>query len=145
MPKIWKDGKVIVVDSLPAWPEPEPNGQHAPVQPGVYELPSGEIFVVKPNQERTRVYASRLVETPSDRVTEAGGHVKFEFKYAPGAIYQIRPDYRMPADRARELMIRYGRCIVCGRHLKVAESVERGIGPICIKYFAPERRNEVHA
>ena len=102
---------------------------------GVYELPNGEIYVVKPNRAKTRVYAMKLVESPSERLTETGTHVKFDFVYEKGAIYKIKPEYKMDIERAKELMIRYGRCIVCGRRLKVAESVERGIGPICIKYF----------
>jgi hypothetical protein len=42
----------------------------------------------------------------------------------------------MPKARAIEFTTRYGKCIVCGRHLKAAKSVEAGIGPVCIKYFA---------
>jgi len=102
---------------------------------GVYELPSGEIYVVKPNRDKTRLYAKKLVEAPSDRLTETGQRVSFDFEYERGAIYTIRPEYKMSLERGKELMIRYGRCIICGRRLKVAESVERGIGPICIKYF----------
>jgi len=106
--------------------------------PGVFEK-KGEIFIVKPNKEKTRLYCMKLVETVSDRITETGKRVTFDFEYAKGAIYDLTEDDRMDIERAKELMIRYGRCIVCGRKLKVAESVERGIGPICIKYF---RRTE---
>lgn len=105
------------------------------VDPGVYELPSGEIYVVKANQEGTRCYAKRLIETSSPRLTDNGQLVTFDFVYERGAIWKIKPENRMHIDRAKDLMIRYARCIVCGRHLKVAESVERGIGPVCIKYF----------
>lgn len=103
--------------------------------PGVYKLPNGEIYVVKPNRQKTRLYAKRLVEAPSSRLTEQGEVVDFDFEYAPGAIFHIRPEYQMDIEEAEKLMIRYGRCIVCGRRLKRAESVRRGIGPICIKYF----------
>jgi hypothetical protein len=126
--KVWTYDKGVVEILSP----PESQGL---VGPGVYELPSGEIYVVKPNREGTRVYAKRLVETPSDRLTEQGEHVKFDFVYESGAVYKLRPEHQMSVTRAKELMIRYGRCIVCGRYLKVAESVERGIGPVCIKYF----------
>jgi hypothetical protein len=105
------------------------------LEPGVYELPTKEIYLVKPNQEMTHVYALRLVETPSDRITESGATVKFEFQYERGAIYRILPEHRMSLERGKELMIRYGRCIVCGHNLKVKKSVERGIGPVCIKAF----------
>ena len=32
-------------------------------------------------------------------------------------------------------MVRYGRCVRCSRHLKAAQSVVQGIGPVCVKYF----------
>jgi hypothetical protein len=105
-----------------------------PVTPGVYEV-EGEVFVVKPNREKTRVYAKKLVEIRSERLTETGEHVQIEFEYAPGAIRKIRPEHRMDVERAKALTIRYGRCIVCGRRLKAAQSVEQGIGPVCIKSF----------
>jgi hypothetical protein len=112
------------------------------VKPGVYELPTGEIFIVKPNKEKTRVYAKKLVEAPSKRITETGQTVDFDFIYEPGAIYQLKTEHLMPLERAKQLMIKYGKCIVCGRRLKVAVSVERGIGPTCIKFF---RRGETNA
>lgn len=103
--------------------------------PGVYEVAPGEIYVVKPNQAKTRLYAKRLVEINADRLTETDEIVQIEFEYAPGAIFNIRPEHRMDAERGKALTIRYGKCICCGRKLKAAQSVERGIGPICIKYF----------
>lgn len=105
-------------------------------QPGVYEMPSGEIYVVKFNRPQTRLYAKRLVEIASDRLTEAGTTANIEFEYEAGAIFRLAPEMKMPLDRAKQLTIRYGRCIVCGRHLKKAESVERGIGPVCVKSFS---------
>jgi hypothetical protein len=130
-------------------------------EPGVYENADG-IYVVKFNREKTRLYAKRLIEINADRSTEAGeceGHespdgahmgetvfcdgtcvaqprAQIEFEYESGAIYKLDPADKMPLDKAKALTIRYGRCIVCGRHLKAAESVERGIGPVCRKSFA---------
>lgn len=107
--------------------------------PGVYETPSGVIYVVKPTREdKTRLYAKRFQELNGDhRTTEAGGRVDFEFVYERGAIYNIRLADRMPVERAKELITLYGRCINCSRHLKAAKSVEQGIGPVCIKSFGP--------
>ena len=113
------------------------------VGPGVYELPNGEIYVVKLNRERSHVYAKRLIDTPSDRVTEQGKVVSFDFEYESGAIFRIQPEHKMSLDRAKTLMIRYGRCIVCGRPLKVSESVERGIGPVCITYFGGGNKKSI--
>jgi hypothetical protein len=101
---------------------------------GVYEL-DGTIIVVKPNREKTRCYAKKVVESPP-RMTEVGEVVDFELEYALGLIRDLREEHRMPKARAIEFTTRYGRCIVCGRHLKAAKSVEAGIGPVCIKYFA---------
>ena len=52
--------------------------------------------------------------------------------YAAGAIRHLRPEHRMTVERAKELSVRFGRCIRCGALLTAEESVERGIGPICI-------------
>jgi len=130
------------IDALRAYPRDVGNlaperatEPEAPVQPGVYEV-EDEIFVVVQNRTKTQVYAKRLTESPSPRVTEAGTFVDFEFAYAPGALRRIRPEHRMTLERARHFLVRYGRCVRCGRALKVAESVERGLGPVCVKAFA---------
>lgn len=106
-------------------------------EPGVYEK-DGEVFVVKPTRDKQRLYAKRLVEIGGHRLTEAGDVVEIEFEYAKGVIYALSPEDKMPLDRAKALTIRYGRCIVCGLPLKDAKSVERGIGPVCIKSFKTE-------
>lgn len=109
--------------------------ERAQLTPGVYEV-NGEIFNVKWNKTKTHTYATRLVEKPHvQRLTESGDTISIEFEYAPGAINTIRPHHKMTLERARELTIRYGRCLACGRTLKVADSVERGIGPVCRKAF----------
>lgn len=103
-------------------------------EPGVYETKDG-IFVVQRTRDQQRLYAKQLVEIAGDRVTETGWSVNFEFVYARGAIFKIQPDDKMPFERAKQLTIKYGRCIRCGRKLKAKVSVERGIGPVCRKYF----------
>ncbi len=108
-------------------------GQVETIAPGVYETNEG-VFVVKLTQDKERVYAKKLVESPN-RLTESGEIVQFDFQYAPGAVYRISPEQLMPLERARELMIKYGHCIVCSRLLKDPHSIEQGIGPVCIKYF----------
>jgi Family of unknown function (DUF6011) len=103
---------------------------------GVYELPgTSEIFVIKWNKQKTNLYAKLLVEINSTRITHDGEVVEIEFIYAPGAMRRIKPEHKMSLERAKGFMIRYGKCIACGRTLKVAESVERGIGPVCVKYY----------
>lgn len=101
-------------------------------RPGVFKK-NNDIFVVKMNKDKTRLYALKLVEAPSTRLTETGKEVDFEFEYAKGVVWELTEADRMTREDARQYTIRYGRCIVCGRRLKVAESVERGIGPVCVK------------
>lgn len=104
--------------------------------PGVYEV-NGEIFNVKWNKAKTNLYAQRLVENARiNRFVESGDTVHIEFEYAPGVVARLRPHHKMSIARAEELTIRYGRCLVCGRKLKDAESVKQGIGPVCRKTFA---------
>jgi hypothetical protein len=95
----------------------------------------GKVYVVKPNKEKSRVYAKEIVESPA-RMTEAGEVVEFEAVYRPGAIYTLTEADRMELADAHEFLTKYARCIVCHRHLKAATSVANSIGPVCAKYFA---------
>jgi hypothetical protein len=103
--------------------------------PGVYEI-DNRIYVVKPNKDKTRLYAKRLVETKNERFTESGDLLKIEFVYEPGAIFDVKPAHRMDFERAQALTIKFNHCIVCGRRLKAGKSVKLGIGPVCRKLFA---------
>jgi hypothetical protein len=107
----------------------------AELKPGVYRV-DGTVYQVKPNKDRTRLYAKRLVEINGERLNEADDVIQIEFEYAPGAIYNIKPEHMMPLAEGKALTIRYGRCLACGRKLSAAKSVEAGIGPVCIKYYA---------
>lgn len=128
--------KMPVDDRETTLPAPrKPADTTVKLTPGVYDV-DGHVYLVKPNREKTHLYAKRLVEIASERLVESGDLVNIEFEYAPGALAQIKPEHKMPLERAKELTIRYGRCIVCGRHLKAGKSVEQGIGPVCIKSFA---------
>ena len=107
---------------------------NAELTPGVYEV-NGQVYIVKPNRAKTGLYAMRLVEIASERLNAHDDLVNIEFVYAPGVIFDLKPKYKMPLERAEALTIRYGRCIVCNRRLKAGKSVKQGIGPVCIKSF----------
>lgn len=92
------------------------------------------IYVVKPNKEKTRVYAKEIVESPA-RMTESGLKVDFETRYAPGIVFKLTEADRWDLADAKDFLTKFSRCIVCGRHLKAAKSVERSIGPVCAGYF----------
>lgn len=102
---------------------------------GVYEV-GAEVYIVKRAKQSRKNYAKRMVAIGGDRLTEADTEVKIDFEYAPGAIRTIRPHHKMTLERARELSVRYGKCIRCGKHLKAAKSVRQMIGPVCIQYFS---------
>jgi hypothetical protein len=95
----------------------------------------GRIYVVKPNKEKTRVYAKEIIESPA-RMTENGEVVDFETRYAAGVVFTLTEADRWDLADAKDFLTKFARCIVCGRHLKAAKSVESSIGPVCAKYFA---------
>lgn len=135
--RTYKTGaKIVYAIQGVAKQKPE-NDRKVKVTPGVFKH-DGEVFVVKPNKDKTRLYAKRLVElrdSQGDRLTDDEGHVRFDYEYEAGAVYKLDESERMEVEEAKKLAVQYGRCISCGRTLVVAESVERGIGPVCIKSF----------
>lgn len=111
------------------------------VPPGVYRR-DGEVYVVKFNRDKTRVYAKRLVNIPGERLLDATEEVvKADFEYAQGAIYELEPDDQLTLEQAREYLVRYSHCMVCGRELKAAKSVLDSIGPVCRGMF---KQDPVH-
>jgi hypothetical protein len=104
---------------------------------GVYVLPDGTICKVQANKEKTRTYAKRWTPINGERLMETGAHKHGEYVYEPGLVEQVaREGRKMTLEEAKAFIVLYGRCARCGRALKAAESVERGIGPICYKWFA---------
>ena len=133
-----------LIDQLKAAPLDDTSDAGAGVKPGVYQR-NGEVFVVKLNREGTRRYAKRLVEIRAQRLNEDGDRVRIEFEYSPGALQTLLPEDQMSLEDARPLLLRYGRCIACGRLLKAAASVERSVGPVCVKMFGPTLAEEAAA
>jgi hypothetical protein len=78
-------------------------------------------------------YAKRLVQTlVNDPRT---GKPKFKFEYAPGFVFELRPEHALTIEQAKEFGALYGTCCVCGRTLTKEESIEAGIGPVCAEKF----------
>ncbi len=113
--------------------EAQKNEKSVSVTMGVFKK-DGRVYVVKPNRTKTRVYAKEIVESPA-RMTESGLKVDFEARYAPGIIFKLTEADRWDLADAKDFLTKFSRCIVCGRHLKAAKSVERSIGPVCAGYF----------
>lgn len=109
---------------------------------GVYVLPNGDIIKVKVNQAKTSTYPLRWVESPL-RALEAGGRVRGDYQYEDDYAKRralvselVATGRKMTLDEAKAFIVKYGQCARCSRHLVAAESVERGIGPVCVKYFS---------
>jgi hypothetical protein len=103
---------------------------------GLYVLDDERIVKIKSNKAGTGRYASVWVEIGGHRLTEAGEYVNGEWEYAPALRSFCKPERRMTIEQAKAFGVLYGKCAKCGRHLSDAESVERGIGPVCLKSFS---------
>jgi hypothetical protein len=105
---------------------------------GVYVMPNGDIVKVKARQDKKGTYAMRWKDIgAAKRLTEPGTHVHYDYEYVKGLVEQVALEGRkMTLDEAKLFIVKYGCCVRCGRLLKAAKSVEQGIGPVCIKYFA---------
>jgi hypothetical protein len=128
------DGNAVTAAAPVNAPAEAPFDPHS-LEIGIYRV-GDEIFRVRPNKGGTRKYAERLVHTVGDakRLTAAGEKIKMTYEYARGAIYRIRHENRVTGAEAEELSIVFTQCIAgCGHTLRAADSVERGIGPVCRK------------
>lgn len=104
---------------------------------GVYVMPDGSVVKVQANQSKTRTYAKRWVEITGQRLTEADTRVQGEYQFEAGLVAEVaQVGRKMSLEEAKAFILRYGQCCRCSRKLKAADSVERGIGPVCIKYFS---------
>lgn len=103
-------------------------------EPGAFRF-GGEVYVVRPTKDGERLYAKRVVEIQGDRLNELDEVVQIELEYQRGAMAFLREEHRLSEEEGKALSLRYGRCIICGRRLKAAQSVEAGIGPVCRTRF----------
>lgn len=108
---------------------------------GAYQL-GDDVFVVRMTRKKTKfgreiprtLYALQMCAINSERLMLDDTTQRVDFRYtnaAKAAIYELTPEAKLPMVTQESITIRYGRCLICARGLKVAESVKRGIGPIC--------------
>ena len=142
-------------------PRVAPPAQSAPATParvavedaGVYVLPDGTVAKVQANRDKTRTYAKRWTHKGGARITESEidrilsgesrdvvlrgkdlPHGDYEFE--AGLVQRVAAEGRkMSLAEAKRFIVVYGKCARCSLTLKAAKSVERGIGPKCIKWF----------
>lgn len=101
---------------------------------GMYRK-SGTIYKVQIAVHGSKLpYAKRLVELVGHKDPRTGKN-KWRFEYAPGFVFELRPEHRLSIEQAKEFGALYGTCCVCGRTLTKESSIEAGIGPICAEKF----------
>lgn len=106
----------------------------APLTAGIYLAPNGDVIQLKTSKTSGNLYAKVAMAGP-DRLNLHGEVVKFKFVYAPGLVRHILPQMKMSIEQAEEFSIKFSQCMSCGRTLKAADSVKKGIGPVCAKMF----------
>jgi hypothetical protein len=136
--RLSKWGAMDVIDRLKRAPVDTDDAGTGALQPGVYRR-NGTIYVVKLNRAKTALHSRRLVEIGGRRLNAADDVVHIEFQYDPGALAGLKPEHWLTLEEAKPFIIRYGKCIFCNTALKDATSVERGVGPVCFKRFAPPK------
>lgn len=100
-------------------------------QDGMYRDPSsGRIWKVQFNRasgDGRRLYAKALVV---DVEPSEGVKAEIHFAYAPGAMREIRPEWRMDLEEAKKWGALYGTCVY-GHPLTKESSIKRGMGDKC--------------
>lgn len=115
----------ITIDKLKKLPDrPIEVKVAAELEAGIYLLNDTVYKVQRAVHGSGRMYAKMLDK-------ETG-----RFEYASGAVKSIKPEHKMTLDQAKEYGAIYGVCCACGRTLTDENSIEQGIGPVCIKKFA---------
>lgn len=95
--------------------------EKAPV--GVYKRGEDIYRVIKGRQSQ-KTYAQKLV-------TDANGHPVWD--YAGAMVFELKVEELISPEVAAQMGRSVGYCVICGRFLTDAESVAKGIGPVCEK------------
>lgn len=85
---------------------------------GSYWTHQGQVARVRQSKSSGRFYAELLTD-------------ENKFEYTKGLVFRLKA--RMTVDEARAWGSRAGRCCVCAALLTDPNSIDQGIGPICIK------------
>jgi hypothetical protein len=96
------------------------------VTPGIYMNMALNVYRVKQSQNN-HLYAEKL--------NKATGSWSYEEAKAEGAVFNLKPQHRLPLEWAKAWGLKTGRCLVCGRELSNTKSAALGIGPRCAKMF----------
>lgn len=117
--------------------QPAPLGVY--VWPGDQVNPAG-VYVIKefhpsdkPKGVKVRYarYLKGLTLTQGDRMNEEGEAVRWQEVRAPGMQWKLTPAHAMPMADVKRFSQVYRHCLVCSARLKVKESIDRAMGPVC--------------
>jgi hypothetical protein len=116
------------------------SGRKTPLtEDGMYRDPStGRIWKVQFNRaggDGRRLYAKALVV---DVEPSEGVKAEIHFAYAPGAMREIRPEWRMDLEEAKKWGALYGTCVY-GHPLTKESSIKRGMGDKCWEKYGGGR------
>lgn len=94
---------------------------------GVFRL-NDETYIIVPTRSGKHV-AKRWVETPP-RLNSHGETVRFDWVHAPGVIWALEEEHRLPVADIEAMLIEHRVCIYpgCGIRLRAANSVAAGAG-----------------
>ncbi len=95
--------------------------EKAPV--GVYKR-GNDIYRVIKGRQSANTYAQKLATDPSGQPV---------WDYAGGMIFELKVEELISPEVAAQMGRSVGYCVICGRFLTDAESVAKGIGPVCEK------------
>ena len=108
--------------------------------PGYYVTADDQYVVVVENKTKTATYAKRLVVVEPDcggcaNGEPCGSGCRFtaSWEYAPGVAATLAGLEPLTVEQAASFGHLHGVCMICCRALTDPESVQRGIGPVCIK------------
>jgi hypothetical protein len=100
----------------------------AKAEPGYYLTAADEVIVVVETKDKQRTYAKRLTfHTGED------GAQRARWEYAPGVGRTLAGIAPLTAEQAARLGHLHGVCVICAKPLTDPASVERGIGPVCVR------------
>lgn len=116
---------------------------------GTYVAPDGAYYRVSKTQQNKQLIVKRLVIT-KDAVKNRAGKViepadhNWEYlgKFShvmPLKTLQDNPAWKLTVDQAKQAGLLFGMCVRCGKKFTREESIERGIGPVCIQNILAER------
>jgi Family of unknown function (DUF6011) len=95
--------------------------EKAPI--GVYKR-GEDIYRVIKGRQSSNTYAQKLATDPSGQPV---------WDYAGGMIFELKVQELISPEVAAQMGRSVGYCVICGRFLTDAESVAKGIGPVCEK------------